>query len=323
METLIVGSARALPGAKGEGAVDVARRADGTAISIPVVVVNGLHDGPTLVVEGAVHGSEYPGVVAVWSLLDALDPQVLHGQLIAVPVVNVPAFEVDNRVNPIDHQDMNRIFPGKPDGTLSERTAHALVTQIIHRADYFIDLHAASVGDIVPVAIAREKQGPSMQLAQASGMEFIWVGSIGEAKLGPSTQYALRQGIPSVTMEAGGGRELHQEAVDALKNAVTNIMKHLGMLEGEPDKPKRRLYFSADLWPQVGVGGFFQSHAIAGQRVKSGDLICSILDVYGREMERLEAPRDGVICLITKRCSVQAGDYSCIFGDILEEETLE
>jgi predicted deacylase len=323
MEKLIVGSAEALPGAKGLGTIDVARRADGTAIGIPVVVVNGLHDGPTLVVEAAVHGSEYPGVVAVWRLLEALDPQNLRGQLIAVPVANVPAFEVDNRVNPVDHQDMNRIFPGKADGTLSERTAHALVTQVISEADYFIDLHAASVGDIVPVVITREAEGEVMELAKASGLEYIWVGSIGEAKIGPSTQYAMQQGIPSLTIEAGGGRELYPEAVEAELKAVINVMKHVDMLDGEPEKPKQRLSFSANLWPQVGVGGFFRSHVIAGQRVKCGDKVCSILDVYGREMERLEAPRDGVICLITKRCSVQPGDYAYIFGDILEEETLQ
>jgi predicted deacylase len=322
MEKLIVGSAEALPGAKGQGIVEVARRADGTSISIPVVVVNGQHDGPTLVVEAAVHGSEYPGVVAIWRLLEALDPNVLCGQVIAVPVANVPAFEVDNRVNPIDHQDMNRIFPGKPDGTLSERTAHALVTHIIGRADYFVDLHAASAGDIVPVVITRESEGEVIELARATGLEHIWVSSVGDAKLGPSTQYAMQQGIPSLTIEAGGGRELYPEAVDAQLKAVTSVMRYLGMLEGEPDKPKRRLSFSANLWPQVGVGGFFHSHVVAGQRVKSGDRICSILDVYGREMERLEAPRDGVICLINKRCSVQPGTYAYIFGDILEEETL-
>ena len=95
------------------------------------------------------------------------------------------------------------------------------------------------------------------------------------------------------------------------------------MIEGQPSSPKRRIIFTADLWPKVGVGGFFRPHVVAGERVRKGDLIATVHDVYGREMERFEAPRDGLICLITKKCSVKIGNTAYIFGDIISEEVLE
>jgi len=325
MATLEVGSAKAAPGAKGYGAVEVARRGDGSAIIIPVVLVNGLHDGPTLVVQAGIHGDEFPGMEAVWRLVESLDPADLHGQVIAVPVVNTPSFAICDRVNDIDHQDLNRIFPGKPDGTLSERTAHHLLTEVISKGDCLIDLHAAGAGEIVPLAIARQgHEEMTLELAKAAGFEFIWMGAkLGEGKLGQASINALRLGIPVTTLEVGGGYEHNEGYVDAQYQGVISIMKHLNMIEGEPDVPKRRVFFTADLWPQVGVGGFFRPHVVAGQRVKKGDLVATVHDVYGREMERLEAPRDGLICLIGKKCSVKIGNVAYIFGDIVKEETLE
>jgi len=325
MATLEVGTARADRGAKGQGGVEVVRRHDGSSVIIPVMLVNGLRDGPTLVVQGGIHGSEYPGIEAVWHLVQSLEPAKLSGSVIAIPVTNVPAFEIDDRCNDIDHQDLNRIFPGKPDGTLSERTAHQLLTAVISRANYMIDLHASSEGEIVPVAIARRGyEELSVALAKASGFEFIWMGGkLGVGGLGQASAIALSRGIPATTLEAGGGREYHPQDADVLCGAVINIMKHLRMIDGQPSKPKHRVIFKADVWGQVGAGGFFRPFVAAGQRVKKGDLIATIHDVYGREMERINAPNDGLICLLNKKRSVQTGDYAHIFGEILEEETVE
>lgn len=322
---LQVGSAVALPGSKAEGTIDVSRRHDGTVIGVPVVVVNGAYEGPTFVTMAAVHGCEYPGIVATWRFLETLDPKVLRGQVISVPVANGEAFKVDSRVNDIDHKDMNRIFPGSPDGTLTERTAHLLTTEVIAKADCLVDLHCAGVGDISPVAIARRgMEELTVELAKASGVEFIWMGGVlGEGKGVQASAIALRRGVQATTLEAGGGRELRQESIDALYNALINILKYLKMIDGQPKPPCRRVYYTADRWPQVGVGGFFWPHVAAGQRVRAGELIYTIHDVYGHEMERLEAPVDGIISLITKKSSVRPGDYGCIFGEIVDEEVLE
>lgn len=325
MRILEIGSARAEPGAKSRGSVEVARQHDGSAVIIPVMLVNGIREGPALIVQAAIHGNEYPGVEAIWRLVESIDPAKLRGQIIGVPVVNVPGFAIDERSNDIDYQDLNRVFPGKPDGTLSEITAYCLVEEIISKADYMIDLHTAGKGQIVSVAIAREgHEDATLGLAQATGFEYIWMGSkVGDAGQERSTDSGLRLGVPGVVLEAGSGREYRPEYGDILYEAVINIMKYLHMIEGQPSKPKCRIIFNGDLWAQVGAGGFFRPHVVAGQRIERGGLIATVHDVYGGVLEEIKAPRDGFICLINKKRSVRIGDFAYIFGDIIKEEVLE
>jgi predicted deacylase len=288
-------------------------------------LVNGMQEGPALIVQAAIHGNEYPGVEAVWRLVQSTDPAELRGQIIGVPVVNVPGFAIDERSNDIDYQDLNRVFPGRLDGTLSEKTAYYMVKEIISKGNYIIDLHTAGKGQIVPVAIAREGyEEETLGLAEASGFEYIWMGAkVGEPGHERSTDSGLRYGAPGVVLEAGSGREYKPEYGDTLYEAVVNIMKYLHMIEGQPTKPKRRIIFNGDLWAIVGAGGFFRPHVVAGEPIKKGGLIATVHDVYEGVLERIEAPRDGFICLINKKRSVRIGDFAYIFGDIIREEVVE
>jgi predicted deacylase len=325
MKVLEIGNARAEPGTKSQGSVEVARQHDGSAVIIPVMLVSGTREGPALIVQAAIHGNEYPGVEAIWRLVETMDPAELRGQIIGVPVVNVPGFAIDERSNDIDHQDLNRVFPGRVDGTLSEKTAYCMSEEIISKGDYIIDLHTAGKGQIVSVAIAREgHEDTTLGLAQATGFEYIWMGSkVGESGQERSTDTGLRLGVPGVVLEAGSGREYRPEYGDILYEAVINIMKYLHMIEGQPDKPKRRIVFNGDLWAQVGAGGFFRPHVEAGQRIVRGGLIATVHDVYGHVLEKITAPSDGFICLINKKRSVRIGDFAYIFGDVIREEVLE
>src|SRR5712691_2662254 len=141
---LVIGTARATPGARATGVIPVGHRAGGGTIEIPLIVVNGDDDGPVLWIDGAVHGDEPEGPLAVLRLMEHLSPARLRGAVVGVPVVNVGAFEATQRGNPADlfTYDLNRIYPGRPDGHLTERIAYAHYTSLVEHADMEVSVHS-------------------------------------------------------------------------------------------------------------------------------------------------------------------------------------
>src|SRR5262245_40298471 len=144
MPRLTVGTASAEPGSSGHGAIPVTNHPGGGALDIPVIVVNGAQPGKVLWVDACIHGDEPEGTLAVHKLVGSLDPAAMRGGLVAVPVMNVGAFEAAERGNPADtfSYDMNRIYPGKPDGYLTERVSWAHAQALLAVADYEVSIHS-------------------------------------------------------------------------------------------------------------------------------------------------------------------------------------
>src|SRR4051794_27566064 len=139
------------PGTRGDYLAPLGRRPDGSQIGIPLIGVAGAQPGPTLGIIAGIHGDEYEGPEAARALLDELDPAELRGGIICAPVANVAAYEDFHRVGPIDHQDLNRVFPGKSDGSLTERVAAALVREVVEQCTTLLDLHSAGFAyDLYP-----------------------------------------------------------------------------------------------------------------------------------------------------------------------------
>jgi predicted deacylase len=319
VETVQIGTAVAEPGTKGYGVVEISQRGDGTTIGMPVIIVNGEEKGPTLCVTAGIHGDEYPGMEAIQRMARMLDPQALRGTLISVPVVNTLAFEAGRRGNPVDHMDLNRVFPGKADGTLSERMAYTFFNEIVKKADYWVDLHAAGTGEMRPLATARRGYEATLDLAKAAGFDLIWIAKKPEEGTGMGTACAVRDGIPATVIEAGGGGRCVESHVQLHLRAATNLMKYLDMLEGEPELPKRWTFVEVNQQSPVSVGGFFHPRAEAGATVRQGDTMAQVADLWGQEIERLVAPYDGIILFIRQTPSVQPGELAYILGEIVEE----
>jgi predicted deacylase len=315
-----IGTAIAEQGTKGSGFIEVSQRADGTTIGIPVIIVNGKKGGPTLCVSAGIHGDEYPGMEAIHRLTRMLNPQTLRGTLISVPVVNTLAFAVGKRENPADHMDLNRVFPGKEDGTLSERIAYSLFNEVVTKTDYWVDLHAASTGEMRPLATARRGYETTMTLAKATGLDLIWLAKKPEPSMGMGTACAVRDGIPSTVVEAGGGGRCIESHVLVHLKAVTNLMKHLNMVEGKPELPERWTFVEVNQRSCVSVGGFFHPRVGTGSLVRKGDTVAEVTDLWGQEIERLEAPCDGIICFINQIPSVCPGNEAYILGEVLKED---
>ena len=151
MSEITAGDVSVKPGSKARGFLKVANRISGEPIGIPFFVVHGLEKGPVLCVDGGVHGDEYEGPEAVMNLGRSLEAGKLKGTMIGVPVVNVLAFESETRANPFDHErlNMNRVFPGNPNGWITERIAHAYFTETVRKSNYYIDLHGGGATEFL------------------------------------------------------------------------------------------------------------------------------------------------------------------------------
>src|SRR5438128_10888595 len=142
-----VGTATAAPGQKVSGTIEVPAGVD-AALSIPVVVANGARPGPVLALVSGAHGTEYSSIIALERVIERIDPTILTGTVIIVPLVNINSFEKKvPHVNPIDNKSMNRFYPGKADGTQTERASLAMTKHVVEQADYLIDLHGGDLDE--------------------------------------------------------------------------------------------------------------------------------------------------------------------------------
>ena len=138
-----IGDLKVEPGKKGKGWIKMAKTYYGE-LKVPVMVVNGSEEGKTLLLCTGIHGTEYVGMDAILRLFDSLEASGVKGQVFAIPFFNVPAFETITREGPFDSLDLNRVFPGKKDGFISQKLANLMVEEILPKADYAIDLHCAT-----------------------------------------------------------------------------------------------------------------------------------------------------------------------------------
>lgn len=304
-ESFAIGSIAADPGSTASGYVQVASRLDGSSLGIPVIIVHGVEPGPVLSVDACCHGDEHEGTLAVLRLVQSLDPAHLRGTFIGVPVLNIPAFEAMQRGNPFDHwnSDLNRLFPGDPGGNLTQRTAHAHVTQIAGRADYSISLHSGATYIYwSPQSVCTQAQA-SVELAQALGQEWdiLWQQDGERAPLyGNCTSALNARGVAAITIEVGGASERLLEHfdynVDIILRGISNAMRTFGMLDG----PVTR----AESWTLVrqravrsGSAGVIVPEPSVKLRthVEAGTPLLRLYDALGHEVETVVAPIDGLV----------------------------
>src|SRR5882724_9771476 len=178
-----VGTASAAPGQKATGYIEVPAGVD-AGTNIPVVVVNGAKPGPVLALVTGAHGTEYVSIIAVEKLIGELDPAQVSGTVILVPLVNVLSFEQKvPHVNPIDNKSMNRFYPGKMDGTQTDRALFMIAKEVVDRCDYLIDYHGGDLDESLRPyaywgAVGKEAQDKiSKQMVLAFGLDHIIIWS--------------------------------------------------------------------------------------------------------------------------------------------------
>lgn len=304
---LKIGSVEIEQGQKKSGYLRVGSDTDGTPFNIPLLVVCGSNAGPTVWVEGCVHGGEFGGAASIISLYKELNPMSVSGTIIGVPVVNLPAYKVHSRISPIDGINLNRAFPGSSVGSYSQRLARKILDTIVDVADVVIDLHSGGIEAIVPHYAIYEDDGSetakkSAWLAERSGVDVLWRVSGGETSAVSITAQTVANKIPSVTIENGGGAALSKEEEEGFIRSICNMLKALKVIEGEAPVKEKYFVVGGGDFLYTGEGGMFIPHSKVGARVNKGGLIAQVMNLYGEIVEEIRSGVDnGYILSIGSR----------------------
>src|SRR5881628_994541 len=223
--TFTVGTATAARGQKATGTIEVPAGVD-AALSIPVAVFHGAKPGPVLALVAGSHGTEYTSIIALEKLIRTLDPTEISGTVIIVPLINIQSFEQKvPHLNPIDKKSMNRFYPGKIDGTQTERAAYLITKQVVDQCDHLIDLHGGDLDESLRpysywTKTGNERQDQiSREMLLAFGLDHIII-SADRPKDPQASRYlentATTRGKPSITAEAGNAGTVESDDVAAL-----------------------------------------------------------------------------------------------------------
>jgi len=286
------------------------------AVMIPITVVkNG--DGPTALMTGGNHGDEYEGPVALFDLARRLDPARVTGRVIMVPAMNYPAFRAGRRTSPVDGGNMNRVFPGNPDGTVTEKIADYFQRSLLPLADILLDIHSGGrTLDFLPFAASHVLPDKAQEAACAAARDAFaapWSITLLEIdSVGMYDTAAEAAGKTFVSTELGGGGTARAETCAIAKRGVRNLLIHAGILQGEPERrPSVMLDMpDGDCFVSSEHSGLVEPCVDIGGEVKKGDLLVRIHDVErsGQTPVDYHAKRGGILAGRHFPGLVQSGD---------------
>lgn len=277
---------------------------EGVPVDSPVLVVNGKLAGPTLCVTAAVHGDELNGIEMVRRVMHDLNPEKLAGAVIGVPIVNLQGFRRGSRYLP-DRRDLNRYFPGNPNGSAAARIAYSFFTEIVLHCDALVDLHTGSFERSNLPQLRADLRNPDIvTLTQGFGATVILHSTPAEGTL----RYAATMaGIPAVTLEAGGPSQLELKEVKHGVKGIETLLNTLGMVRktkfwGDPEP----VYYRST-WVRANRGGILLVDVSLGSTVRQGDLLGTITDPMNNASTKLHSPFSGRIIGMARNQVVMPG----------------
>lgn len=297
------------------------------ATRVPVTVFHGASDGPVLALTAGVHGYEFVPILATQRLLARIDPARLRGTVILVRIAHVEAFEARSvYVNPHDRKNLNRVFPGRADGTQAERIAWAISNEVIRRCDAHVELHGGDGAEWMepfagpyggPLAAAQYERSKTMALAFGLRNVITYeMKTQAQVDNGRSlNRQAVADGKPTVLVEIGQNGERNGLAIDTLTRGLENLLRTLRMTDGPISPPRRDTrWFGDSAEAEATTTGIFTPVATVGRPVKKGDLIGTVTDYAGKEIERITSPVDGYVMYGLSGPPVRAGEAVVTIG---------
>jgi len=323
-----VGDVSAVAGERSSGMLTVPEAAD-AGVEVPVTVVHGGKTGPVVALIAGTHGYEYPPITALHRLRQKIDPGELAGTVILVHIANPPSFfRRTIYYSPIDGKNLNRVYPGDPDGTQSERIAHAITTQVIERADYVVDLHGGDGNEALRPFVYMPRTGnaeldsSSKELAVAFGVDHIVIDAAPLRDPNDSLytdQTALSRGIPAITTETGQLGSNDDHWVDIAENGVWNLLRHLGMIAGEPRANDSVVWLSDYTVITSPETGIFRAEVRDGDAIAENRRLGTLVDVFGDEITVIRAPFAGIVNYVIGTPPVSKGEPIAMVSRIVAE----
>jgi predicted deacylase len=312
-ESFGIGTVRIRPGTMREVGLPITRLVTGADVSLPVRVIHGRQDGPTVWVNAAIHGDEVVGVEVIRRVLARLSPKAFHGTLIAVPIVNVLGFMAGDRYLP-DRRDLNRSFPGSARGSLAGRIAHLMMTEVVAKCEVGIDLHSGSDRRTNLPQLRADLDDPkTLKLAEAFGAPVMYHAKLRDGSLRSA---ARDSGATVLLYEGGEAWRFDEWAIEAGVVGVRRVLAALGMTEppdGGPPPPS--LVCRQSGWVRAPGTGILHLDAVLGQRVAPGDRLGGLSDSFGKRVRLVRADRSGIVIGRTQAPLVNRGDAVVHIGE--------
>ena len=272
-------------------------------LEIPFAIVEGAAPGPCLLVTAGVHGSEYCSIEAARRLMHA-KPEEISGTLLVLPILNVEAFRGRNiYIMPQDGRNLNRMFPGRPDGTVSERLADWLVTEVFPKADAYIDCHGGDLDEsLAPFTVFPAGCEKSKALAAAFGIPV----AVAAGGAGYTVDAAHKLGIPAILPEVSGNGLWNEDTVGRMSSGIERAMRHIGMLPGEA--PATALDVVTMWVPAAPASGLWYPKKDLSEPVSAGELLGEIRTVFGETVASIRSEKDGFILYRLTSLAVNEGE---------------
>jgi len=255
------------------------------SIMMPITVIK-RGAGPTALLTGGNHGDEYEGPIALFDLAQRLTPDEVSGRIIILPAMNYPAFAAGKRTSPIDSGNLNRVFPGRPDGTVTEKIADFIQRGLLPLADYVLDFHSGGKTlEFVPFAASHVLSDKTQQAHCAAAMAAFGAPYsmmlLEIDNVGMYDTAVEDLGKVFVSTELGGGGSATATTAAIAKRGVSNFLKHAGVLAGEPERgpstalemPDQRCFVSCE------TAGLIEYCVELGAAVEEGQIIARVHDV--------------------------------------------
>jgi len=325
---LRVGEIVAQPGQQASGWLVVPDGVD-PGTRIPVSVFNGAKPGPLLALIAGTHGSEYTSIVALQRVRARLDPARLAGSVILVHMANPTTFYGRRIYFSPDGKNLNRVYPGQADGTISQRIAYAITTQVIAPATHVVDMHCGDGNESLrpysywQVTGDQGVDAAGKRLALAFGLDHIVIDR--ERPADPNrTLYtsntAVRRGKPAITVESGGMGLTDEPSVHAQEAGALSVMADLGMLEAPSVRVEKPLFVDRSQVVTSPATGVWHPVVEKMQSVATGTLLGRLTDPFGNLLHELRAPFAGEVLYVVGTPPVSEGEPLVFVGHVTDTE---
>ena len=308
-----MGELSASAGSKVQGYLEV----EGTPVKMPITLINGVNEGKTVVITGGTHGGEYPGVEASIRLAKILQPAEVSGQLIIVHPVNVPAFQAKLQyVGPYDGKNLNREYPGLATGTVTQRIAYTISSQLFTQADFYMDLHGGDIHESLTPFVIYSKLGDeaqtklSLEASKALGVKYV----CGSVSTNGTFGCAATMGVPGFLGEIGNCGLWSEAEVKQYVDGVSNVLRLLKVLPGEVVENKEAVVVDHMTGLDAQQTGCWYPCVKINDVVKKGQKLGEIRDYFTNVLGEYFAPCDGVMLYVISSLPINAGDPIIAIG---------